>query len=288
MKLLVLCDASGLNAGSGLYSALGAYFQDRGQTTQWSGPGLAPLADSALAKEPTLVIDCLGADGNPSAWLGNGPFEHLAAHANAHEWVWLLLSDSRVFPASGKRRYAEGDDPAPAVPVGERLLARERDIAANIARYLVLRTGPLIDSRGDNLLTRLLEQFRNGAVAVPESHRFCPTPADDVVRVVGAMHDQLDCGAACWGVYHYESADPVTGYEFAEVVLAAATQYWRLAESAVQLHSVGSESAEAMFPLLDCQRIRDTFGIQQLPWRRAIPTLMKRIHALYSNAAMPQ
>jgi dTDP-4-dehydrorhamnose reductase len=147
-----------------------------------------------------------------------------------------------------------------------------------------LRTGPLIASCGDNLLTRLLRQLRSGGeVVVPDAQRFCPTPAADVARVIAAIHDQLDCGAACWGIYHYESADPANGYEFAEVVLAAATQYWPIAEDTAHLHGAATDGAAEIFPLLSCQRIRDIFGIQQLPWRKAIPAMLKQIYALNSS-----
>jgi dTDP-4-dehydrorhamnose reductase len=208
------------------------------------------------------------------------------AHCNEREWIWLLLSDSRVFPATGKRRFAETDTAAPNTCSGAQLLAREQFIAKNIARHIVLRTGPLIASSGDNLLTRLLHQLRmSGTAAMPEMQRFCPTPIGDVTRVIAAIHDQLDCGATGWGVYHYESADSASSYEFAEVVLAAAAQYWQLAEDPVQLRDVVADDVIDIFPLLNCQRIRDTFGIQQLPWRRAIPAMLKQVYALNSSGA---
>ena len=84
------------------------------------------------------------------------------------------------------------------------------------------------------------------------------------------------CGAPCWGTYHYHSSDAASGYEFAEVVLAAAAQYWDVGGAHVQLQAVPGEPYGGVFPLLNCQRIRDTFGVQQLPWRRAVPELLKQ------------
>jgi dTDP-4-dehydrorhamnose reductase len=93
------------------------------------------------------------------------------------------------------------------------------------------------------------------------------------------MCDQLACNARCWGVYHYHSSDPATGYEFAEVVLAAAAQYWALDADRAPLQASIDDPLASLYPLLNCQRIRDTFGIQQLPWRKAIPQLLKTIYA---------
>ncbi len=265
----------------GLHAALTAQFAEHTAAVEWVEPGQALTVRFAEADEPVLVVDCLGGSGNPcTSCLADDFFAQLIAHCNARDWIWLLLSDGRVFPASSKRRFVETDAPAPSTPAGKQLLTRENYIADAVERHLVLRVGPVIASHGDNLLTRLLHRMRaGGVVTLPEAQRFCPTPAADVARVVAAIHDQLECGATCWGTYHYESADPVNGYEFAEVVLAAASQYWPIEEGPVQLCGAPVDSAADVYPLLNCQRLRDTFGIQQLPWRRAIPSLLKQIYA---------
>lgn len=259
---------------------MAAQFEGRGQPVEWLAPGQVLTSRFAVAEAPRLVIDCLGADGNPlNPWLAEDLFTQLLTNCNEREWVWLLLSDSRVFPAAGKHRFVETDAPIPGVPAGERLLARERCIAGAVSRHIVLRTGPLIAGVGDNLLTRLVRQLlAGGSIVMPDLQRFCPTPVADIARVIAAIHAQLDCGAACWGIYHYESADPAPGDEFAEVVLAAAAQYWPLADDAVPSRGAVGGVAD-VFPLLNCQRIRDTFGIQQLPWRKAIPTMLKQMYA---------
>jgi hypothetical protein len=45
-----------------------------------------------------------------------------------------------------------------------------------------------------------------------------------------------------------------------------------------RLQAVAEQPTDEGFPLQQCQRIRDTFGIQQLPWRRAIPDLLKQLY----------
>lgn len=288
MKLLILCDASDTCDKHGLRAALGVQFQAHSQAIAWLAPGQMPAAEFIESDEPALIVDCLGENGNPcEPHLNDSVLAQLITQCNEREWVWLLLSDSRIFPASSKKRFVETDAPAPSTPAGQQLLTRENFIADSVDRHLVLRVGPVIASHGDNLLMRLLSRMRvGGLVTLPEAQRFCPTPVADIARVIAAIHDQLDCGASCWGTYHYESADPTSGYEFAEVVLAAATQYWPIGEGAVQLRSAPADSAADIYPLLNCQRIRDTFGVQQLPWRRAIPSLLKQIYALNSEVQL--
>lgn len=284
MKLLILCNASESRDEHGLRAALEAQFREHRHTVVWLEPGQTLTLEFVQSDGPALIVDCLGENGNPcESRLTSDVLAQLIEHCNEREWIWLLLSDSRIFPGSNKKRFVETDAPAPTTAAGRQLLARETFIADTIERHLILRVGPVIASQGDNLLMRLLARMRvGGLMTLPDAQRFCPTPVADITRVISAIHDQLDCGASPWGVYHYESADPANGYEFAEVVLAAATQYWSMNEGDVQLRSAPADSAADVYPLLNCQRIRDTFGIQQLPWRRAIPSLLKQIYALNS------
>lgn len=284
MKLLILCNAPESRDEHGLRAALESQFREHRQAIIWLEPGQVLPVEFVESDEPALIVDCLGENGNPcESRLATDVLAQLIACCNECEWIWLLLSDSRVFPGSSKKRFIETDAPAPVTAAGRQLLVRENFIADTLDRHLILRVGPAIASQGDNLLMRLLARMRvGGLMTLPDAQRFCPTPVADIARVIAAIHDQLDCGACAWGTYHYESADPANGYEFAEVILAAATQYWSMSEGAVQLRSAPADSAADVYPLLNCQRIRDTFGIQQLPWRRAIPSLLKQIYALNS------
>ncbi len=284
MKLLILCEAAESPHEHGLRAALAEQFRQHRAVITWLTPGQVLTAEFADADEPVLVVDCLGARGNPFVpWVADELFAELLGHCRERDWIWLMLSDSSVFSATQKRRYVENDLPLPSSDSARQLLARENFIADSLDRYLILRVGPVIASSGENLLTQVLPQLRAGVLPAVDAQRFCPTPAHDIARVIGAMHDQLDCGAGCWGTYHYESSDPATRYEFAEVVLAAAAQYWPLQPQIESLPSSGTELAALIYPPLNCQRIRDTFGVQQLPWRRAIPSLLKEIHATHSS-----
>lgn len=288
-----------------LYRALEQQLGQRGHAVLGATvEQLAGLLAEAGAddEEQWVVIDTASRelDAIGQSALGEITFDYLLGRcARRRGTLLLLLSDSRVFPTGGKQRYREVDPPQPNTAPGTALAERERRLAAGLPRHLILRTGPLIDAHGDNLLTGQLERLRGtGVLAAANGARFCPTPVPDLARVVAAICDQLSCNAQCWGIYHYHSSDPATGYEFAEVLLAAATQYWPLdagatAASATDGVSPGSTGPAArielqvavddplasLYPLLSCQRIRDTFGIQQLPWRKAIPQLLKTIYA---------
>lgn len=279
MNLLIVCSETGTQlALERQLSARGRPFLVVSPTQLTDGV----IADQEGHGEGAIVLDIASQElisRGRSQRFSEAAFRQLVDGCRQRDLPLVMVSDSRVFPGGTRPRYREADEPAPVTAAGEQLLRRERYLAEQLPRHVILRTGPVIAALGDNLLTRLVQSFRQGgAVPAAVAPKFCPTPAGDLVRVLSGMLDQIDCDVRCWGTYHYHSSDAASGYEFAEVVLAAAAQYWDVGGGHVQLQAVDATNDDAVFPLLQCQRIRDTFGIQQLPWRRAIPDLLKQIY----------
>jgi dTDP-4-dehydrorhamnose reductase len=229
------------------------------------------------AAESLFVIDCASGAGE-SAAFAEDKFKQVVRHCANRGWPYLLLSDCRVF-AGSKQRYREADEVEPNSAVGATLALREKFLIATHSLHLILRAGPILSGDPDGLLMRLLGLLRAGGTVYGSSEpRFCPVAVDDLARVMCAIADQIDCAAQCWGIYHYNSSDATPPYEFAEAVLAAASQYWPLVDH-VRIAAAPSVEWSGIYPQLNCHLIRDTFGIQQLTWRKAIPDLLKRIHA---------
>lgn len=228
--------------------------------------------------ERSLLIDVasratiLGA----KARFSQAEYERAVARCAERAWPYLLLSDCRVF-GGGHQRHRESDSTAPDSAEGRAFASREAVLAVSHPQHVVVRSGPLLTADDPNPLTRLVALLHAGGV-VPASteQRFSPVAPDDIARVIAAIVDQLDCGAQCWGIYHYCSADTASPYEFAEAILAAANQYWALPDS-VAVAAAPASLWSGDFPLLNCQHIRDTFGIQQFAWRKAIPDLLKQM-----------
>lgn len=192
--------------------------------------------------------------------------------------AYLFVSSSRVFSGQLERPYVEADFPDNEESVGQ-LLTRAEQIVENVCkRHLVLRLGPIFSSEGTNLITQMLGPLREGDSLILDNNlRGSPVAADDGARVILALLDQLGTGLQTWGVYHYGSADTATYYEFAEALLASASQFFEFSSSAVQLE----REPEGLRPLnrtLDCSKIRNTFAIRQVPWRSAIGDLVKHFY----------
>ena len=94
-----------------------------------------------------------------------------------------------------------------------------------------------------------------------------PVAVDDRVRVVVAIMQQLGCGAEAWGTYQYAGADPVSLYKLGLEITTTMP-------SAQRPHLIDEEASwqrlEPANAILNCKKIRHTFGIQQRAWRDSL------------------
>lgn len=191
---------------------------------------------------------------------------------------YLYVSSSRVFSGQLDRAYSEEDEPDSEETVGQLLAEAEKLVRESCERHLVLRLGPVFSYEGTNLITQMLgPMLEGGSLVLDNNLRGCPVAAADGARVVSAVLDQLGTGIEPWGIFHYGSSDTATYYEFAEALLASASQFSEFSSSVVQLE----QEPEGLAPLsrmLDCAKIRNTFAIKQVPWRNAMADIVKQFY----------
>jgi dTDP-4-dehydrorhamnose reductase len=183
----------------------------------------------------------------------------------------IHLSDDRMFHGRKGGAYREKDKPDNANPLAQHVLKGERYVGKRVPRQIVLRCGPLVAPGGDNLLTVMFRRLEAGQRIECSTDKICPTPANDLARVVVALILQIDCGAESWGTYHYCSSDAVSLYNFAESVVAIASQFGRIDREKVKLEA---QEGEGRNIILNCHQLLGAFGIQQRPWRAALPSIV--------------
>ena len=187
----------------------------------------------------------------------------------------LFISSSRVFSGKLDRMYNEDDAPDSEEDVGRLLADAEEVVRSHCERHLVLRLGPIFASGGSNLVTHMLGEMMRGENLVLDNNlRGCPVASSDGARVISALLDQISTGAELWGTYHYSSSEAATYYEFAEAILASASQFSDFGSEAVELERMSAD-APGLNRSLECNKIRNTFAIKQLPWRHAIADMVK-------------
>jgi dTDP-4-dehydrorhamnose reductase len=193
--------------------------------------------------------------------------------------LYLYASTARVFSGQLARPYTEEDFPDNETSAGQMLATAEQLVRDSCERHLILRQGPIFSFEGTNLITQMLDQMEQlgGSLLMDNNLCGCPVAADDGARVISALLDQLSTGLEVTGIYHYCSSDTATYYEFAEALLASASQFSEFSSDGVQLE----RQPEGLAPLnraLDCNKIRNTFAVKQVPWRSAIAGIVKEYY----------
>jgi dTDP-4-dehydrorhamnose reductase len=243
------------------------------------GPGQKPC-EFDIRPEFGLVINTLSIE---SFGLGAGDdcLEQLSTLSQACERArvpMLMLSSDEVFDGAkdGPRRERECIDPVD--PCGKLLAQMELWLSGTCSRHIILRVGPVFSAEGGNVLTDLVARLQDDdPLSFSNSGKCCPVFAGDLARVISAMVDQLSCGCKAWGIYHYCSPEPVTHFQFAEVVLALASQYQALDCDAESLKLEQTVDLQWQRPLLCGEKILNTFGIKKIPWRSFLPSVVKTI-----------
>lgn len=200
----------------------------------------------------------------------------IAKSCQKNKMAYLYLSCARVFSGELGRLYTEDDIPDNAESLGKLLLRAESSVRLNCENHVILRLGPIFSYRGVNVLTHMLGQLTAGGTLLLEDHlQGGPVAANDAARVASGMLDQFSTGAQTWGVFHYSSSDSTNCYQFAEVLLASASQFSDFSAQVVELvrHEVPRPPLDRS---LDCSRLRNTFAIKQNPWRGSIADVVKQ------------
>jgi dTDP-4-dehydrorhamnose reductase len=197
--------------------------------------------------------------------------KNLCKACRAHDAALIHLSDDSVYAGRRGGAYREKDRPDSADPRAARVLKGESYVSKRVPKHIVLRCGPVFAPAGENLFTAIAGQLEKGRTLECTEDKLCPTPANDVARVVAAIILQLDCGATPWGTYHYCSSDAASLYNFAEAVIALASQYGRIRREDVSLIAVPAKERNV---ILNCHQLLNTFGIKQRPWRAALPAVV--------------
>lgn len=231
---------------------------------------------------PKLVLNTLGwADRPDTAQCALIPASAaaLATVCRERKIPMIQLSSYQVFGGDNKSSHAERDDPSPQSEAGRAWLAAEQAVNEALAERVVLRLSWLIDSHGNNRLTRLLQTIFGGGEVVANSRlRGAPTALSDVARVLVGVVKQISCGAENWGVMHYASRDTCTEVEFVERVVEVLRQLDALPDTARPRMEVTDNLPpdEPVSAVLGVRRLRDGFGVQQRSWEPYLVPMVKQ------------
>jgi dTDP-4-dehydrorhamnose reductase len=248
--------------------------------------------DAVLRHEPDFVINCytpglayIGAvDARHVLWV-----EKLVVAVEVAGAALVHISSSQIFEGIKETPYLETDGINPISDIGRKLYQIEKIIQQSSSRTFVLRSGWVFGSRQGGFLDRLLAHVESGdEIRLQSNLDGAPTPAEDLARVINTVVWQLYYGADCWGVYHYSGSEVTTSMGFTDTLIALASQYGEVDLDGVQLIEVNNLSGPetSKYPLLDCEKILEAFGVKQRTWRSALTAAIKKRYQNHSDSAV--
>ena len=243
--------------------------------------------DSCLKKyQPDIVVNCAGyndpvkAENEPSKCfrINRDAMATLADCCNRQQATLVYISTYRVFDGTKKEAYTEKDIPNPSGVLATSRWQAEQQISERCPKHIILRLSWVISYRRTNLLKYLLDQIsREQEVAVVSDQQGCPTPSEDAARVIVAIIQQLGCGAAPWGTYHYAGAESISENRFAEAVISEASQYQDLKIRKLRMDKLNDRNGiqAPANATLSCRKILSTFGVHNKTWRGSLSRMIK-------------
>lgn len=254
---------------------------------QFLGRRAADLTDPAgcarliEAHRPAAVINAAawtavdaaeGAEAEASVVNGEAPGAMAQACAQ-RDIPFLHLSSDYVFDGSGDRPWPPSAPLAPLSAYGRSKALGERLVQQSGAQALILRTSWVFSPYGNNFVKTML---RLGAererLAVVDDQVGGPTSAEAIARCLLVLTGAL-CDGAEGGVYHFAGGPDVSWAGFAWEIMASAGL-------PCVIDPIPSEAYPTPAPRphnsrLDCEALRDRFGLPRLAWREDLRTVLK-------------
>jgi dTDP-4-dehydrorhamnose reductase len=215
----------------------------------------------------------------------NGLVPAVLAEVCSHLSLPLLQhSSSFVFDGTKLHPYTEEDAANPVCRYGRSKWYGERAIRDALPQHVILRTDWVFSAERPGFFQKHIEACKNqlGKIDVM-NHRFSPTPAEDVARVLVAMARQVDCAVDVWGTYHYCAQQAVGQDAFVEQILQEASKYDEtLAKALTTLHITKTpvQLPYVSNTVLNSQKLFEAFGIKQRSRNEAVSTLLRQLYQL--------
>ncbi len=202
----------------------------------------------------------------------------MARAAAARGLPFLHVSTDYVFDGSGTRPWREDDPVAPLGAYGATKLDGERQVTAAAGPHVILRTAWVYSAHGKNFVKTML---RLGAdretLSVVDDQRGGPTAAHEIAKSLIAIACAFHEGRGTSGIFHFAGAPACSWADFAEAIFATSSLPKRPAVNRIPTSAYPTPARRPGNSVLDCTRIRDTYGIGQPDWRTNLRTVISEL-----------
>ena len=252
------------------------------------------IAETLAAQRPGVLINAAAfTDVENAQTLCDAAFSinsrgpAILAEQCAKTGVPLIhISTDFIFDGQKNSPYLESDATGPLNVYGASKLAGEKKIMARHKTHLIFRTSWLYGVYGANFVKTMLglAQTKKTVRVVADQHG-SPTCAADLARALISISLDVMAKPADikWGIYHYGGLGATTWAAFATQIYETAKRIGVVSKIPDVIPIPSSERPTAakrpLYSVLDCAKIKKTFGISPRPWRESLEeTLTRMLH----------
>jgi len=229
------------------------------------------------------AVDAAESDpANAFAANVDGP-ANLAEICAQHRIPLIHISTDYVYDGLKKGAYIETDPVSPQGVYAESKAMGDAALSARLDAHIIIRTAWVYSVHGHNFVKTMLRHFRKKSLVAVVNDQFgCPTHAADIadaiIQIIMWIQKNQKIPA---GIYHYCGLGSTSWFGFAQELLKLAGPRDNFAVTELQPIPTRAYPTPAKRPLnsvLDCTKIKNTFGIEPIPWEEGLKQMVQRYY----------
>jgi len=195
------------------------------------------------------------------------------------------ISTDYVFDGEKTGAYVEDDPANPGSVYGQSKWEGEEAVRHNLERHIVLRTSWVFGVYGKNFVYTMIRLGKQREeLRIVNDQYGCPTAANAIARALVEISQRVTQeGFDNWGTYHYCGQPDTTWFHFAEAIIAVTKG--KFDYNVQHIHPIATREfpTPAKRPqnsVLNCDKIRRIFGIEQADWKHDLLSMIEHKHFL--------
>lgn len=203
--------------------------------------------------------------------------KNLALACQEMKSLLIHLSTDYVFDGQSTTPYSESDDVDPINLYGESKLQGEQAIQEYCEKYMILRVSAVFGIHGNNFVKTILRLARErDELRVVADQMTCPTSASSIAEIILKL-----CENPHWGLFHFCESPMISWHDFAKTIIDIASNYERFRIKnlqAITTEDYPTPAKRPQYSVLNCEKIRNIFGIHQSNWSTGLNDVLKQIY----------
>ena len=189
---------------------------------------------------------------------------------------WLLhISTDYVFDGTKHTPYVETDTPCPDSVYGSTKLAGEMGVMKFCRKTMIIRTGWLYSTFGNNFVKTMLRLGREREqLGIVFDQVGTPTYAHDLAQAIMTAIEQ----GVKPGIFHFSDEGVCSWYDFAKAIHRM-SGINRCQVSPLHTEEYPTPASRPHYSVLDKTKIKQTYGIVIPQWEESLQKCLERMEA---------